>query len=488
MENGTMMQYFEWYLPADGNLWNQLSEHAKELKAAGIDAVWLPPAYKGAAGINSVGYDVYDMYDLGEFNQKGSISTKYGTRAQYLKACRTLEKNGVDVYADVVLNHMMGADATENVWAYETEYGNRNHIISDKKEISAWTRFLFEARKGKYNKYQWSAANFSGTDWDDKEKKNAIFLFENKKWNNETDSENVNYDYLMGVDMDTDNPETVEQMLNWGKWYLDTVKISGFRLDAIKHISFDFYREWLRKMREYAGRDFFVTGEYWSKDIGKLCHYLDKNEGALSLFDVPLHFAFRDISTANGNYDLGSLLNNTLVAARPCNAVTFVDNHDTQPGQALQSDVLPWFKPTAYSVILLQKEGYPCVFYGDYYGIAHDGTGPVPELKRLLKLRKKYAYGEEIRYYDDSSVVGFTRLGDDEHPNSGLAVIFTDVTAGKKWMNVGQRYAGCEFTDALEKAQGTVTINSDGYGEFYVNDGSVSVWVNKAAFEDVKEC
>ena len=42
--------------------------------------LWLPPAYKGVGGKNDNGYGVYDLYDLGEFNQKGSIETKYGTK------------------------------------------------------------------------------------------------------------------------------------------------------------------------------------------------------------------------------------------------------------------------------------------------------------------------------------------------------------------------------------------------------------------------
>jgi alpha-amylase len=78
--NGTMMQYFEWELPADKKLWVNLKADAAKLKTAGITAVWLPPAYKGANGAEDVGYSVYDLYDLGEFNQKGSVATKYGTK------------------------------------------------------------------------------------------------------------------------------------------------------------------------------------------------------------------------------------------------------------------------------------------------------------------------------------------------------------------------------------------------------------------------
>ena len=48
--NGAMMQYFHWYTPADGSLWRRLAEEAGELAKAGVTSVWLPPAYKGAAG------------------------------------------------------------------------------------------------------------------------------------------------------------------------------------------------------------------------------------------------------------------------------------------------------------------------------------------------------------------------------------------------------------------------------------------------------
>ena len=44
-----------------------------------------------------------------------------------------------------------------------------------------------------------------------------------------------------------------------------------------------------------------------------------------------------------------------------------MDNHDTQPCQSLESWVEPWFKPLAYALILLRRDGYPCVFQGDYH-------------------------------------------------------------------------------------------------------------------------
>ena len=69
------------------------------------------------------------MYDLGEFNQKGSIATKYGTKDEYLKAIKTLKKYHINIYADISLDHKIGADETEEVEAIEEDYHNRKQDI-----------------------------------------------------------------------------------------------------------------------------------------------------------------------------------------------------------------------------------------------------------------------------------------------------------------------------------------------------------------------
>jgi len=115
--NGVMMQYFHWYIPSDGSFWNQLAENAEELSKAGITSLWLPLAYKGTGGGFDVGYGIYDLFDLGEFDQKGSVRTKYGTKNEYLKAIKATQNAGMSVYADLVFNHKMGADAEEETEA-----------------------------------------------------------------------------------------------------------------------------------------------------------------------------------------------------------------------------------------------------------------------------------------------------------------------------------------------------------------------------------
>ena len=50
----------------------------------------------------------------------------------------------------------------------------------------------------------------------------------------------------MFADLDMDSPYVVEELKRWGKWYLEETNVDGFRLDAIKHIRFDFFNEWLQ--------------------------------------------------------------------------------------------------------------------------------------------------------------------------------------------------------------------------------------------------
>lgn len=477
MEQKTLLQDFEWYLPDDKSFWRKCVKQAKELKEAGITAVWLPPAFKCASGASDVGYGVYDTYDLGEFDQKGTVATKYGTKEEYLAAVKAFQAEGIEVLADIVLNHRMGADACEEVNASLDDGRDRNREVGGERRIGAWTRFTFPGRHGVYSDFTWSWQDFDGVDWDSLHKSGGVFQLEGKNWDGQVDCENGNYDYLMGADLDMGSPRVVEELIRWGKWYLDTVHMDGFRLDAVKHIRFGFYQDWLAQLRAYAGRELFSVGEYWSPQLSCLQEYLRACGGCMSLFDVPLHFHFHEASYGNGKYDMSGLLRGTLVDADAWHAVTFVDNHDTQPGQALESFVNGWFKPLAYAVILLRQEGVPCVFYGDYYGIPKSHTPAVKELPVLLKAREKLAFGTQHDYFDDSSVVGFTREGEETRPGSGLAVLLTDSCSGRKRMYVGKRHAGKTMKDCLGNRAERVLVDAEGYGEFAVEGGSVSVYV-----------
>lgn len=387
--NGVMMQYFEWYMNCNKNLWNTVRKKGDELSKLGITSLWLPPAYKGIGGEKEVGYGVYDLYDLGEFDQKGSISTKYGTKNEYIDAIVELQQNGIDVYGDIVLNHKMGADKLQTIKAVKCNWDDHTKEEGEEQTVEVWTKFTFPGRNHKYSDFEWNWTHFDGIDYDYRTNQVALYKLKNKTWQMDVDKEHGNYDYLMGADIDFSNQEVIDECMKWGKWYLDTTGVNGFRFDAVKHIKASFIRDFIREMRKYTNKNLFSVGEYWNSNVEELKEYIEKTEGELSLFDVPLHYNFYQASHSDGNYDMSKILDGTLLKENWGKAVTFVDNHDTQLGQALESWIPTWFKEIAYSIILFNRNGYPCIFYGDYYGIQHDDIPPNGKFKNIDVIEKR---------------------------------------------------------------------------------------------------
>lgn len=481
--NGTMMQYFHWYIPNEGNHWNMAAANAKELAEAGFNSLWLPPAYKGLSGGWDVGYGVYDLFDLGEFEQKGSVPTKYGTRQEYLAAIKALQSAGIQVYADAVLNHKMGGDQPETIKATPFPQDNRLQAKGGQQEIKSYTHFTFPGRQGQYSNFEWHWHHFDAVDYNEYNgnDKSTVYLLEGKQFDDHVALEKGNFAYLMGCDLDFENKSVRDEIIHWGKWYLDTTGVDGFRIDAIKHISAWFFPEWIDALEKHAGRDLFMVGEYWLPDINSLHWYVDSVGGRMMVFDVTLHYNFHYASKAGGNYDMRCILDNTMMQQRPTHAVTFVENHDSQPLQALESLVESWFKPLAYAIILLRQQGYPCVFYADYYGAHYNDRGYEIWMDchrwlidKFLYARQQYVYGPQYDYFDHWNTVGWTCLGDEAHPEA-MAVLMSDGCEGSKLMEVGK--PNTKFIDLTEHVKAPVYTNEAGWGEFRCNAGSVSVWV-----------
>lgn len=489
MQNQTLIQYFHWYYNESENLWTKAKKEAENIAAMGFTGVWFPPAYKGSNGTYSIGYDTYDLFDLGEFDQKNSIPTKYGSKEEYLTAINALQKNGIKVLADTVFNHKAGADELERIKVRKVNEEDRNEFISEVIEIEAWTRFTFPGRKGIHSDFIWDHRCFSGVDYAEGNKESAIYAIQNEYgegWEDVPSNELGNYDYLMFDDIDFRNPAVVDELKRWGKWYHDSCKVDGFRLDAVKHISPEFIVQWIDFMNEACGKDFFIVSENWNiESVEELERYIEITRGRTQLFDSLLHHNFYLASKGGKEYNLNTIFENTLAHRNPLLAVTFVDNHDSQPMQALESFIDYWFRPLAYGMILLHEAGIPCVFYTDVYGAEYEDDGQkieligLEELPQLLKVRENLAYGKQRDYLDHDNCIGWTREGDEEHANSGIAVLMSNGDEGYKEMEIGQQFAGKIFIDILGKRNEEVVINENGCGEFFCEAASVSVWVLK---------
>ncbi|OLN96754.1 Glucan 1,4-alpha-maltohexaosidase 1 [Colletotrichum chlorophyti] len=481
-ENDTMFQAFEWNVPGDRLHWKRLISAVPKLKAIGIDNIWLPPGCK-AQSADGNGYDIYDLYDLGEFDQKGNKATKWGPKEDLLELCRVAKENDVGIFWDAVLNHKAGADRTERCRAVEVDENDRTKEVSDAYEIEAWLGFDFPGREDKYSSLKWHWEHFSGTDWNQENERKAIYkiLGDNKDWSQSVGDENGNADYMMFADIDYSHPEVQADVKNWGVWITKELGLKGFRLDAVQHFSERFTNEWIDNLRDECGEKMFVVGEFWTGETEPMKEWLEKMEHKLSLYDAPLVYNFSNISKTE-DADLRKVFDGTLVHEKPVNAVTVVMNHDTQPGQTVETPIEGFFKPLAYSLILLRQEGYPCPFYGDLYGMKKEPEPPAcgGKLADLILARKLFAYGSQEDYWDDPNCIGFVRRGTWDRP-SGLACIMSNKGPGEIRMAVGEEHKGERWTDLLGWEKGEVMIDDEGYGVFKCSGVSVAVWTNENA-------
>lgn len=482
-ENYTLLQAFEWNCPPDGKHYDRLHSQISALKHVGVSNIWVPPGCK-AASPEGNGYDIYDLFDLGEFDQKGTTRTKWGSKDSLLALCSAAKDAGIGVYFDAVLNHKAGADNKEKCNVVEVDTNDRNKETSDPYEIEAWLGFDFKGRGDKHSKMKYHWYHFSGTDWDAGNERNAIFKIvgDGKGWSKSVDDEGGNADFLMFADVDFSHDEVQTDVKYWGEWIVKELGLSGFRMDAIQHFSQRFTNEWVDSVNEAVGKPLFYVGEFWDGDAQRLSDWLDEADHKMSLFDTPLLNNFASLGSSE-KADLRKVFDGTLVAKKPVNAVTVVQNHDTQKGQTVETLVDGWMKPLAYSLILLRREGYPCVFYGDLYGTKGDHAEAPScgdKLADIMHARKLYAYGEQDDYRDEANCIGFVRRGTHDRPD-GLACVMSNADAGEIQMHVGPMHKGEVWTDILGWAQGEVTIDDEGNGKFQCPGVSVAIWVKKDA-------
>ncbi len=432
-----ILQAFYWNVPKEPSWWSKLGADASALGAAGFGAIWIPPPYKGGSGSNDVGYGVYDRYDLGEFKQRGTTRTRYGTRAELEAAIAALHAANVRVYADIVMNHMLGADATESV----SINGNNTAV---------WSRFNFSGRGGAYSTFEWNQSRFNGCDsngWKQWAPWDFAPYYGGDAWDN-----------LLGCEIRFADPSIRAELITWGKWITQVLQLDGYRLDATKHMYNVFVNEWLDQVKG----DRFAVSEAWLGSLDNLKDYAVLTGGRTHLFDVPLHYLFSDMSKKNGAFDMKKLQNAGFTAASPDLSVTFVDNHDTVREGGLYSPV-ERFKLLAYAYILLREGGVPSVFLPDY-------EASKAEIEQLIALRYSHARGAGVELSSTSDVYAYARLGTEK---GGLVLLVND---GQDFTgSVTTPFKNATLTDALSGA--SVTTDESGKAQLSVKAASYAVYL-----------
>ena len=406
-----MMQAFYWDVPVDeqakdGSWWDHLREMAPELKAAGISSLWTPVPAKGNWGIVDSGYGIYDHYDLGNYDQKGTVETRYGSRAELEQMIGVMHEAGISVYSDVVLNHLYGGDenleANPVVTAYVQAGRGEPYPESDIRWVDSVahtrTHLFFPKHTGEGEpNYEWHYGHFHPSSDGD-----SLTDF--------TDDVLRPRTKFFGNDLDTYSEEVQKRLCDWGKWLKGTLGFDGFRLDFVRGLQPEFVSRWVKGLPMYDGQQPFIVGEYWAADARYIKEWVDSVAAGgadVHAFDFPLKFTLTDMCNKSGDeFDMSQLAHAGIIRnsdgfALPAgNVVTFVDNHDT--GKEHDKWLVKDFA-LAYAYILTH-EGTPCVFYPHFYTVTqHDVddkslevTAPADlqlAIYQLIDIRRQYLGG-----------------------------------------------------------------------------------------------
>jgi alpha-amylase len=182
--------------------------------------------------------------------------------------------------------------------------------------------------------------------------------------------------------------------------------VQGYRIDDVKGLSTDFLRPFL-ETTPMAGK--FAVAEYFDGSRILVNQWIFNPfgmNGRSSAFDFPLKFVLNGVCNNAGRFDISQLDHAGLAGISPFNAVTFVENHDTDlnPGESMVSN-----KALAYAYILT-SEGYPCVYYRDY-DMGPDGFHLKPQIDKLIWIHEKLANGPTQPRFKDFNVFAYERLG-----------------------------------------------------------------------------
>ena len=95
------IQYFE-------TSWDTMRTRMPDVFMAGYEGVWVPPPQRAAAGVNGIGYDLFDRFDLGS----NADPTRYGSESDFRLVISEYHKASCRVFVDWLMNHNAAWDNT----------------------------------------------------------------------------------------------------------------------------------------------------------------------------------------------------------------------------------------------------------------------------------------------------------------------------------------------------------------------------------------
>lgn len=414
---GVIVQYFE-------SRWQTIEHRMPDVFMAGYGSFWLPPNGVADSGGYSVGYDVFDRFNLGT----PYWQSLYGTEEQYLQLVKQSHLAGKLVYADIILNHNGFSDASRTDFVVNGDYPG--FVCSLDSDVDGDFH-------GAYDTGDWYERT-SGL-IDIAQEKNHLFIrhpveendanipyetptSENRRFYQDSDPAPGDVTTPSGFNLtnpyggDAYQENATGLLLRYLQWMVEVVGVDGFRLDAQKHIPPWFFNDMYDgALKDKGAKDFygnastpFSFGEIYDSSFDLLDDYIRKDGyGNRDVLDFPLYFKMKDIFSGSGYGNLGDLSSASIDgvdgdANDGTRGVHFVSNHDG-------SITAPGAQNLAYAYVLT-RPGYPLVYFNALeFGTDRDfpieGRGDAlggrygDTITKLVDIHNEYASGTmNIRY------------------------------------------------------------------------------------------
>jgi alpha-amylase len=356
-----------------------LTEKLDYIQSLGATSIWLSPLADNTEqarfgdyhGYGHHGYWIRDHYAVEE--HQGSMSD-----AQKLVA--EAHKRGLKVVLDVVLNHV-GPDSNLLTDPAKKEWFNTHGGIVD--------------------------------------------------WNNPVDVERGELGGL--PDLNQDNPEAYKFLVDNTLWWIKEVGVDGIRLDAVKHVSRDFWSKFIPEVKEKSGKDdLFVMGEAFHGDPNVVASY--QKSGIDFLFDLPLYYTMREtFGQGQSMKKLAERLSQDGLYEDPSKLVTVLDNHDLPRFLSTASKSAPGEgdkRLTQAMAFQMTVRGIPSVYYGTEsafsggedphnremmeFDVRPDVKSHMQKLTHLRNSSEALQHGAQREMWVDDGVYAFSRATDSQ--------------------------------------------------------------------------
>jgi len=461
--------------------WQTIEDRQVDLFYSGYGSMWLPPPGKGDTGGFSVGYDVFDRFDLGT----PSNQTLYGTEQGLKSLTSVSHKASVNVYTDFVANHNGFGDSLDPSFVALGGYpgfalttpGDPFGDFHDPNidfnsdpfngQISGLVDIAHE-KNHQFIRHPTTAGNPNnipaGTSFNLPDANNARFypdqgfndiILNDPEIGGLFPRSSFNPANPLGGDPVSEN--AVDLLKRNAQWLVQVVGVDGFRFDAVKHFSEGVldqidqavFRANPRLQLDGSFKPVFSFSEFFDGDKATVQGVIRQdlpNPQAISptnttvggnrdALDFPLFFALRDnLTGTTGNNNWHGIRNATQDTQddglrNGSQGVAFVQSHDDVPGGT------PFQKNVAYAYTLM-RPGEAIVYlnakeFGEGRPFPVDGKDDAlggvfgDTITKLVNIRNTHGRGDfQERWIDDAfNPNGFSSIYVYERSKSAIVAL-----------------------------------------------------------------